>query len=498
MPDQEKVFNEYVLDVNGMNANIKIYFKRDAFVPIYEVKFEGVTDPTRLLLMSFRVNLVSMVPIDPSRVDDREYVQELNRRYVQASELLIDKNLPSTEPRIKKFLIAYIVNMMLGLGELEVLIADQDLEEITVNGSKSEVWVFHKKVGWAKTTIQPQSETFIYDQAQQIGRKVGRELNNLSPLMDAELTDGSRVNATLFPISQSGNTITIRKFEKNPWTMPALIKAKSLNSDVASLIWMCIENEISLLVSGGTASGKTSFLNAISIFFPPSRRIISIEETRELTLPKFYQWVPMLTRQPNPEGKGAINLYQLMINALRQRPDIVMVGEVRTKEDAETLFEAIHTGHSVYATLHADSVKDTIVRMTNPPISSPKIMMNALGCIVSLIRHRTKNIRRVLEFGEILDSGDANVLYKWDYLNDTTAKANEMTKLAETLMLYAGVTKEEIYKIIEEHKIVLDWMTDKNIIDVDDAGFVIAQYYRDKTRVLELARTKADFDYKSF
>ncbi len=496
--DTNKVFKEYSLDVNGMNAQIKIYFKPDEFVPIYEVDFEGVTDATRLLLMSFRANLVSIVPIDPSRIDDREYIRELNIRYVRASELLVDKNMPDIDPKTKRFLISYIVNMMLGLGELEVLIADGDLEEIAVNGSKSEVWVFHKKVGWAKTNIKPQSENMIYDQAQQIGRKVGRELNNLSPLMDAELTDGSRVNATLFPISQVGNTITIRKFEKNPWTMPALIKAKSTTSDVAALIWMCIENEISLLVSGGTASGKTSFLNAISIFFPASRRIISIEETRELTLPKFYQWVPMLTRQPNPEGKGAIDLYQLMINALRQRPDIVIVGEVRTKEDAETLFEAIHTGHSVYATLHADNVKDTIVRMTNPPINSPKVMMNALGCIVSLIRHRTKNIRRVLEFGEILDSGDANVLYKWDYLHDTIIKDKEMTKLADTLMLYAGVTKEEINKVLEDHKIILDWMTNKNIVNVDDAGFVVAQYYKNKEKVVNMAKSNIDFDYKNF
>ncbi len=496
--DIGKVFKEYSLDVNGMAAQIKIYFKKDEFVPVYEIDFEGVPNATRLLLMSFRVNLVSIVPIDPSRIDDREYLKELNIRYVQASELLIDKNLPGTDPELKRFLISYIINMMLGLGELEVPIADSDLEEIAVNGSKSEIWVFHKKVGWAKTNIRPLSENMIYDQAQQIGRKVGRELNNLSPLMDAELTDGSRVNATLFPISQVGNTITIRKFEKNPWTMPALIKAKSLTTDVAALIWMCIENEISLLISGGTASGKTSFLNAISIFFPASRRIISIEETRELTLPKFYQWVPMLTRQPNPEGKGAIDLYQLMINALRQRPDIVIVGEVRTKEDAETLFEAIHTGHSVYATLHADNVNDTIVRMTNPPINSPKVMMNALGCIVSLIRHRTKNIRRVLEFGEILDSGDANVLYKWDYLHDVIIQNKEMTKLSDTLMLYAGATKEEINKIIEDHKIILEWMVNKNIVDVNDAGFVVSQYYKDKEKVIGMAKSNIDFDYKNF
>ncbi len=493
-----KSIQEYDLNVNGMDAHIKIYSMPNEFVPIYGIYFTGVSDATRLLLTSFRGSLIRMVPLDPSRVDDREYIKEINNRYVAASRMLIDKNLPGTDAKTKEFLIAYIVNMMLGLGEVEIPLADDNLEEVAVNGSKSEIWVFHKTYGWAKTNIKPQSEDMIYDQAQQIGRRVGRELNNLTPLMDAELADGSRVNATLFPVSQDGNTITIRKFSKNPWTMPALIKIKSIDLEVAALIWMCIENEVSLLISGGTASGKTSFLNALSIFFPPSRRIVSIEETKELTLPMFLQWVPMLTRQPNPEGKGKIDLYELMINALRQRPDIVIVGEVRTAEDAETLFEAIHTGHSVYATLHADNVRDTIIRMTNPPINSPKIMMNALGSVVSLIRHRTKNIRRVLEFGEILDSGDANVLYRWDYLNDETKPVSEMTRLKDILMLYGGFTGEGIKRSQEERIRVLKWMVDKDVTSVNDSGFVVAQYYKDREKVLKIVDSNGDFSYDKF
>ena len=174
-----------------------------------------------------------------------------------------------------------------------------------------------------------------------------------------------------------------------------------------------------MLISGGTASGKTSFLNASSIFFPASRRIISVEETRELSLPKFYQWVPMVTRRPNPEGKGEVRLYDLMVNALRQRPDIMLVGEVRTGKDAETLFEAIHTGHAVYGTVHADNAQDTIIRMTNPPIDTPKIMINAMGGIIVAFRHRSRGIRRILEFAEIMRTGDANTLSARLFQEDT-------------------------------------------------------------------------------
>ncbi|OJI07504.1 MAG: hypothetical protein BK997_02725 [Candidatus Micrarchaeum sp. ARMAN-1] len=482
----EKILEQYGLNAHGMVIGVVIKTNPNEFVPTYNVTYEGVSDATKLLLMSFRRELISMVPLDPTKVEIQAYVDDLNKRYVQASKILIDRYLPNTDEDTKNILTAYILNMMLGLGDLEVPLSDENLEEIAVNGSKSFIWVFHKRIGWCKTNIKPVSEDAIYDQAEQIGRRVGRELNNLSPLMDAELVDGSRVNATLYPISQIGNTITIRKFAKNPWTMPALVKSGSLPPELAGLMWLCIQNEISILISGGTASGKTSFLNASSVFFPPTRRIISVEETRELALPDSLQWVAMVSRQPNPEGKGEVTLYDLMINALRQRPDIMLVGEIRTGKDAETLFEAIHTGHSVYATVHADNAQDTVVRMTNPPIATPKIQMNALGAIVSLFRHRSKGIRRTLEFAEMLRTGDANVLYRWNMRNDTFAQISDLTNMADVLSLYGGYTKSEIAEEVKTRAKIISWMIKYNVIDINNAGFLIANYYMDKDRVINL------------
>jgi len=206
----------------------------------------------------------------------------------------------------------------------------------------------------------------------------------------------------------------------------------------------------------------------------------------------------MLTRKPNPEGKGEISLYQLMINALRQRPDIIIVGEVRTAKDAETLFEAIHTGHSVYSTLHADNIEDTVIRMTNPPINSPKIMMNSIGSIVSLIRHRTKNIRRVLEFGEMLKTGDAKVLYRWDYLNDAIIKVSDMTRLKEILKLYGGYDENGIESSLKERAKILDWMTRKNILNIDDAGFIVSQYYKNREKILDMVEKDEEFSKDKF
>ncbi|MDE1873680.1 MAG: CpaF family protein [Candidatus Micrarchaeota archaeon] len=482
----EKEYASYELDAHGLKISVRILDK-GSFVPIYEVTVPGLGDATKVLLISLRQELLSMVPIDPTRIEDQEYVNELTQKYIEASNVIIDRYLPGSTPDTKKILIAYVINFMLGLGDLEGPLSDDNLEEVAVNTSKEPIWVYHKKFGWCKTNLMVQDEDVVYNDAEQIGRRIGRQISNLAPLMDAELPDGSRVNATLYPISQKGNTITIRKFGKNPWTMTAMVANGTLSSEVAALTWLAVENEVSILISGGTASGKTSFLNGMSIFIPPSHRVISVEEDRELTLPNFLHWVPMLTRQPNPEGKGEITLYNLMINALRQRPDVMLVGEVRTKSDAETLFEAIHTGHAVYGTVHADNAQDTIVRMTNPPIDVPKMMLNAFGGVISLFRHRRLGIRRVLEFAEMLRSGDVSVVYRWDARNDAFAQIAEIARLSETISLYGGYDRNELSDNLEGKQKILNWMVKNNITDVDSAGYVVSSYYRNAEKVLKMA-----------
>jgi len=482
---RNREYASYELDAHGLKVKVRIVDK-GTFVPVYEVTVPGLGDATKVLLISLRQELLSMVPIDPTRIEDSEYVGELSKKYIEASNIIIDRYLPGSSPETMKVLVAYIVNFMLGLGDLESTLADENLEEVAVNTSKEPIWVFHKKYGWCKTNITIEEENTIYEAAEQIGRRIGRQISNLAPLMDAELPDGSRVNATLYPISQKGNTITIRKFGKNPWTMPAMMANNTLSADIAALTWLAVENEVSILISGGTASGKTSFLNAMSIFIPPNHRVISVEGDRELTLPNFLHWVPMLTRQPNPEGKGEVTLYDLMINAFRQRPDVMLIGEIRTKKDAETLFEAIHTGHAVYGTVHADNAQDTVVRMTNPPIEVPKMMLNAFGGIMSLFRHRRLGIRRVLEFAEMLRSGDVSVVYRWDARNDSFSQIAEIARISETISLYGGYTNEELMRSLEDRKKVLKWMVKNNVTNVDDAGYVVSSYYRAAEKVVKM------------
>ena len=489
---REKEFISYELDAHGLKVRIRIVDK-GSFVPIYEITVPGLGDATKVLLISLRQELLSMVPIDPTRIEDKEYIDELTAKYIEASNIMIDRYLPGSSGETKRVLIAYVVNFMLGLGDLEVPLTDDNLEEVAVNTSKEPIWVYHKKFGWCKTNVMIQDENIIYDDAQQIGRRIGRQISNLAPLMDAELPDGSRVNATLYPISQKGNTITIRKFGKNPWTMTAMISNSTLSADVAALLWLAVENEVSFLISGGTASGKTSFLNAMSIFIPSNHRVISVEQDRELTLPTFLHWVPMLTRQPNPEGKGEVSLYDLMINALRQRPDVMLVGEVRTKKDAETLFEAIHTGHAVYGTVHADNAQDTLVRMTNPPIDVPKLMLNAFGGIDKPLQaQEARNKESARGRGDAQERGPQRHLQVGRPQRLIHADSGDIED-GETISLYGGYTKEELFKNIEDKKKVLRWMVKNKINDVDNAGWVVSSYYRDAEKILKLVDDDAPY-----
>ena len=485
----EKLLDEYQFNAEDIPVNIRISQKSKEFVPMYEVTVQGLGEGTKIVLNTLRGELIAEVKLEAEEMMNPKLMDEVRKKFEERAMKLLDRHFLNLSENAKKLLASYLVQNMIGLGDLEAPMHDDNLEEIVVNGSSGPVWIFHKKHGWCKTNLTIRNEEAIYEYSASIGRRIGKQITVLNPLMDATLPNGSRVNATLYPISICGNTITIRKFAKNPWTITAVMERNTISPEIASLIWLCIQNELSLIVSGGTASGKTSFLNAISCFFPPNHRIISIEDTSELTLPKFFQWVPMLTREPNAEGKGEVTMLDLLVNALRQRPDRLVVGEIRRQREAEVLFEAMHTGHSVYSTIHADNAGDTVTRLINPPVNIPKAMLDAVSGIVVQFRHRRLGIRRTLEFAEVLRGGDVNVIARWDLKTDTVKEINELSTLADTLSLYAGMTRQEIVDEVAEKTKVLRWMLKNHIKDVDSVGLVIAKYYHNSSELMEIVKS---------
>src|SRR3989344_2714099 len=297
----------------------------------YVIKTQEIGIATAALLDKIKSELVTQVQVTASEILDPKTIEELKKRFRLKAEELISLHMPSITGTAKKYFIGRLMQEMLGLDLIEFLLNDIQLEEIVVNSAQEPIRVYHRKYGWLSTNVLIKTEAQIANFSSIIARRVGRQITSLTPLLDAHLVTGDRANAVLYPISTKGNTITLRKFARDPWTMIDFIKNKTCSSDVYALIWEAIEYENNILFSGGTASGKTSFLNTCMPFIPPNHRIVSMEDTRELALPKFLYWCPLVTRQPNPEGKGEVSMLDLLVNSLRMRPDRIILGEIRKR-----------------------------------------------------------------------------------------------------------------------------------------------------------------------
>ncbi len=480
MADEKVQLDTYKLNVNNVLVEVSIVQYEEDVVPRYIVNITNMSKTTKLILEKIREEFISEVGVGVVELSESGGVETIKIEFRKELTKLLKKYFPNADEQTKDMLINYVIEQNLGLGNIEILLKDSNIEEIVVNSAKEPVWIYHKKFAWLKTNVIIPSEARIRHFSTMIGRDVNKEISTLSPLMDAHLLTGDRVNATLEPISSFGNTITIRKFATEPWTITDFLKSKTIDFETAALIWMCMQNELSLLIAGGTGSGKTSMLNVISSFLPPNQRVISIEDTRELQLPNTLHWVPLETRLANPEGKGGVTMLDLIINSLRMRPDRIIMGEVRREKEAETLFEAIHTGHSCYATFHANDALETVTRLTNPPINIPKLVLPAIAGIIVQNRNRRTNKRRCMQFAELLPNGMPNIIRQYDPLDDTTRTVGQMKVIPNTLRIFTGMTPKMIEEDLHKKMRILKWMVDHNIRNLNDIGVLMAKYYRGK------------------
>ncbi|NIO21456.1 MAG: CpaF family protein [Candidatus Aenigmarchaeota archaeon] len=491
---KEKIRN-YKITSEGVSAGVEISKDPKEYVPTYRVTYPRIEKATHAVLDSIRERIVAELAFKTEEILNPEEVSEMKEKFIKSASTLLGKELPHLSEKENKILIGILAQEALGLGPIEFMLKDQGLEEIVINSSSEPIWVYHREFGWLKTNVVVTDETKIYNYAAQIGRKVGTQITNLNPLMDAYLTTGDRANATLFPISSRGNTLTIRKFARRAWTITDFINMNTLSAEVAAFLWLAIQYEMNIVCTGGTASGKTSFLNVLSMFIPPTQRIISIEDTREIQLPPFLHWVPMTTRPPNIEGKGQVTMLELMINALRMRPDRMIVGEIRRSKEAEVLFEAINTGHSVYSTLHANTSEETFKRLVNPPINIPVSLLTSLQLIAVMHRDRRKGIRRLLEVTELIPSGgleemkiELNTIFKWVPSKDHVIEWGKPHRLLKDIKLYSAMSDDEIKENLEGKKNILLWLVKNKIRDIEKVGRVISDYYKNPEDVLKMVK----------
>ncbi|MFP4424565.1 MAG: type II/IV secretion system ATPase subunit [Candidatus Woesearchaeota archaeon] len=475
--DEEEVIDEYEFKSKNIPVTARIVKRYEDFISIYDVNIASLTKQTEYFLEKIRRELINKVKLGIADITDIKKNELAEKKFSETIVNLISKYFPDMDDETQSFLTTYLIQKSLGLGKIELLMGDSNIEEIAINSAKEPIWIFHKKHGWLKTTIELDDEEQVRHYAMTLGRKVGRSLSVLEPLLDASFNKGDRVNATLNPISIRGNTITIRKASSKPWTITDLIRSKTISPETAALVWLGMQYELSAIIAGGTASGKTSMLNSLAGLFPINQRIISIEDTKEIQLPKYLHWVPMLTRPPNSENKGAVSMLDLVVNSLRQRPDRILVGEIRRKKEAEVLFEAMHTGHSVYATIHANTAEEVITRLTNPPIDLPKTMLPALSIILVQYRNRRSGMRRTFQFAEVGPDGEAKVLHQYDAKKDNQIELNKSKTFMNTIQLFTGLSQKEIKEDIDDKVRILKWLQYHNINDVDSVGKAIGEYY---------------------
>ena len=488
-----KIVDEYNLEADNLEAHIRIIRDENEYVPIYEMSFPHIKEATHAVLEHIRQLIVENITLKTTEIINPEETEELKRRFTEKASKLISQFLPHVSENEKKSLIGLLTHESLGLGPLEIFLQDMNLEEIVVNSSKEPVWVYARKYGWLKSNVVIDTENKIYNYAAQIGRRVGMQISNLSPLMDAYLTTGDRVNATLFPISSEGNTLTIRKFARRAWTITDFIEDGSISLEVAAFLWLAIQYELNIVVAGGTASGKTSLLNVLACFIPPTQRIISIEDTREIQLPDFLHWLPMTTRPPNIEGRGEVSMLDLMINALRMRPDRIVVGEIRRTREAEVLFEAINTGHSVYSTLHANTADEAYRRLVNPPINIAPALLGSLQLIVVMHRDRRKGVRRLLEVSELIPTTgleqiriELNTIFKWIPSKDEITQWGRPHRALNDIKLFSAMDDDELKENMEEKKAILKWLVDNKVKDITKVGRLVSDYYKNPKKVLSM------------
>lgn len=489
----QQLIESYTLSVDGVSGKVSIFQDSDEDVLLYDLVLPQIDVATGALLQETGEKLSREISVSVEDVTDPQKIREMRANFYRHALEILQSDFPSVAEETLRIFAGIILHTMYGLGELELFLADDFLEEIAINNSNYPFTVFHKKYGWMKTTKRIDDEESIYNLASQIGRKVGRQISALDPIMDAHLLTGDRVAATLFPISTLGNTITIRKFARSPWTIISLIQNGTTSKEIVAFLWLAIQYEMNILVSGGTASGKTSFLNALSLLIPPKQRVISIEDTREieLSVPQHWNWVPLSSRDKNPEGLGEVTMLDLMVASLRMRPDRIIVGEVRRREQVETMFEAMHTGHAVYTTMHADTVEQIKRRLLEPPIAIPKAEVEAMHLVVVQHRDRRKNIRKTLEVAEVLHGGkelSMNYVFRWRPRMDIFEQSNQSIRVYEDLNLLSGMTGEQIDQDLYDKKLILEWMLRKNIVDIQAVGKIMELYYRDAARILGAAK----------
>ncbi|OIR23225.1 MAG: hypothetical protein BEU00_00835 [Marine Group III euryarchaeote CG-Epi3] len=423
---------------------------------------------------------------------ERETLDETQEEFLkQAVDDILDSYRLKSRKSNREKIHYYIERDLIGYGKIDTMMRDPNIEDVSCDGPGVEIFVYHRRFESLRTNVMWEDEYELEQYIIRMAQRCGKHISIAEPLLDATLMDGSRIVMTLGrEVSTKGSTFTIRRFRDEPFTPVDLLEFKTFSSMQIAFFWLAMQYGMSMLFVGGTASGKTTSLNACSLFLPWQHKIVSIEETRELNLPH-PNWIPGCTRQgfggesagSGTKAPGEVDMYDLLRAALRERPEYIIVGEIRGAE-AYVLFQAMATGHTTYSTFHADSIQSLVHRLENKPIEIPRVLIPALDGISIQIQTRVggKRVRRNKGIIEIIGIDPhshellTNEAFRWDNTVDEFIFTGK-SYIFEKIMMKANLNRVEIMDETKRRQLVIEWCLKKGIRDYKDFAKVVAEYY---------------------
>ncbi len=487
-----------IIPVKQNYAYVRIKYDNKANEYLYEVIEPRLLEDEKDVLELLKQTLVASVEHMTEAAPDEK--EKYLRRIV---ERMMVKLGISLNPISKEKVMYYVARDFLGYGVVNVMMIDPNVEDCSCDGVKVPIYIYHRKYGSIRSSLRFDTDVELDGYVVWLAQKCGKHISVASPLLDATIPDGSRLQATLGKhVTKRGSSFTIRRFKENPFTPLDLLKFKTMSTEMMAYLWIAIEYGQSMLVCGGTASGKTTTLNAVLLFIPPQMKIVSIEDTRELNLPH-ENWVPGLTREGfggksavTGRATGEIDMFDLLTAAMRQRPQYLMVGEVRGKE-AYVVFQAMATGKTCYSTFHAEDVQAMVHRMENDPINLPRALVTALNIVLlqAQVKVGTKMTRRVKSLTEIVGIDPetneliTNSVYTWNPADDTFNYSGH-SYVYEKVRMARNWSPRDMEREIKRRVDILDYMKKTQMDSHRKVATIISAYYKDPEKVMKEVRAK--------
>jgi flagellar protein FlaI len=467
---ETKELNYFVVEPKLTKEEIEILKKiSDGLIELVEVELSAIKEPSKVI----------------------EYLEKNVAKVIKEFGMSL-----TAEQYIK--IMYHIYRNFIGYNEIEPFLQDPNIEDISCDGTEIPLYIIHRRFGSLKTNVVFENLDDLREFIIKLAERCGRYVSYAEPILAGTLPDGSRVSATLAgDVATHGPVFTIRKFGEKPLSPVDQIELKTASPELLAYFWYLVEHGVSMLIIGGVATGKTSFLNTVCMFLPPEAKIVSIEDTRELRIPNEH-WIPTLARvgfgipMPSGEKYGSVSLFDLLKESFRQNPDYVVLGESRGPE-VYVMFQGMSSGHPSLSTFHAGSIDTLIKRLTTPPIELSPTLIESLDVVVVMVhaREKGKSARRIKEVVEIesvdpkTEEVKSRVIFRWDPVTDVYEKVEESVKVGKIAVTKGG-TEKDAFEEIQRRVRILEWLKEKEIKDFLENVKYINMYYKEPSKLFEM------------